>query len=192
MATDIPQRFVANANYTLPFGRGQQFGGGVRPWVNQFIGGWSINTIIAVQSGYPLGITQTGGQAYSGSRPFFVPGSKALTTGDVHQRLGGTGQPAAYLDASAFRKAAAFELGDVPRSSGRLRSPTGFQDDLSLVKQFPIHESIHLQFRFEAFNLLNKVQFGVPNTTFGSPTFGFITSQANSPRNIQTALKLLF
>lgn len=192
MATDIPQRFVANANYTLPFGRGQQFGGGVRPWVNQFIGGWSINTIIAVQSGYPLGITQTGGQAYSGSRPFFVPGSKALTTGDVHQRLGGTGQPAAYLDASAFRKAAAFELGDVPRSSGRLRSPTGFQDDLSLVKQFPIHESIHLQFRFEAFNLLNKVQFGVPNTTFGSPTFGFITSQANSPRNIQTAVKLLF
>lgn len=192
MATDIPHRLVANANYNLPFGRGQHFGGSVKPWVNQFIGGWSFNTIVAIQSGYPLGITQTGGQAYSGSRPFFVPGGKPLTSGDVHQRLGGSGQPAAYLDASAFRKAAAFELGDVPRSSGRLRSPRGFQDDLSLVKQFPIHESIHLQLRLEAFNLLNKVQFGVPNTTFGSSTFGYITSQANSPRNIQTALKLLF
>jgi hypothetical protein len=192
MATDIPQRFVANANYNLPIGRGQRFGGDVKPWVNQLIGGWSLNTIVAIQSGYPLGITQTAGQAYSGSRPFFVPGGKPLTSGDVHQRLGGAGQPAAYLDANAFRKATAFELGDVPRSSGRLRSPAGFQDDLSLLKQFPIHENVNLQFRFEAFNLLNRVQFGVPNTTLGSATFGSITTQANSPRNIQGALKLVF
>jgi hypothetical protein len=192
MATDIPHRLVANANYTLPFGRGQRFGGNVRPWVNQFVGGWSLNTIVAIQSGYALGITQTGGQAYSGSRPFFVLGGKPLTSGDVHRRLGGAGQSSAYLDSNAFRKAAAFELGDVPRSSGRLRSPAGFQDDLSLLKQFPIHESIGLQFRLEAFNLLNKVQFGVPNTTFGSSTFGNITTQANSPRNIQAALKLIF
>jgi len=192
MATDIPQRLVANANYSLPFGRGQRFGGNVGPWMNQVIGGWSINTIVAIQSGYTLGITQTGGQAYSGSRPFFVPGGKPLTSGDVHQRLGGNGQPSAYLDANAFRKATAFELGDVPRSSGALRSSTGFQNDLSLLKQFPIHESIGLQFRLEAFNLINKVQFGVPNTIFGSSTFGFITTQANSPRNIQVALKLFF
>jgi len=192
MATDIPHRFVANANYNLPFGRGQRIGGNMRRWVNQFVGGWSLNTIVAVQSGYALGITQTGGQAYSGSRPFFVPGGKPLTSGDVHQRLGGVGQANAYLDMNAFRKAAAFELGNVPRSSGRLRSPTGFQDDLSLVKQFPIHENLGLQFRLEAFNLLNKVQFGVPNTSFGSATFGYITSQANSPRNIQAAFKLLF
>jgi hypothetical protein len=80
----------------------------------------------------------------------------------------------------------------VPRSSGRLRSPIGFQDDLSLLKEFPIHDRLGLQFRLEAFNLLNKVQFGVPNTTFGSSTFGYITTQANSPRNIQVALKLTF
>jgi outer membrane receptor protein involved in Fe transport len=192
MATDIPHRLVANANYTLPFGRGQRFGGSVKPWVNQFVGGWSLNSIVAIQSGFALGITQTGGQAYSGSRPFFVPGGKPLTSGDVHHRLGGNGQPAAYLDKTAFRPAAAFELGDVPRASGRMRSPAGFQDDLSLLKQFPIHESLALQFRLEAFNLLNKVQFGVPNTTFGSSNFGTITSQANQPRNIQVALKLQF
>lgn len=192
MATDIPQRLVANANYNLPFGRGQRFGGSVKPWVNQLVGGWSLNSIVAIQSGFALGLTQTGGQAYSGSRPFFVPGRKPLTSGDLHHRLGGNGQPAAYLDKTAFRLATAFELGDVPRASGRMRSPAGFQDDLSLLKQFPIHEGIGLQFRLEAFNLLNKVQFGVPNTTFGSSSFGNITSQANSPRNIQVALKLLF
>ena len=192
MVTDIPQRLVANANYTLPFGRGQRFGGSVNPWVNQLVGGWSLNSIVAIQSGFALGLTQTGGQAYSGSRPFFVPGGKPLTSGNVHQRLGGNGQPAAYLDKTAFRLATAFELGDVPRASGRMRSPAGFQDDLSLLKQFPIHESLGLQFRLEAFNLLNKVQFGVPNTTFGSANFGYITSQANQPRNIQVALKLQF
>ena len=160
--------------------------------MNQVIGGWKLNSIVSVQSGYALGITQTGGQAYSGSRPFFVSGADRLTSGDVHQRLGGNGQTQGYLNPNAFRKATAFELGDVPRSSGRMRSAAGFQDDLSLLKDFTIHERLGLQFRFEAFNLLNKVQFGVPNTTFGSSTFGYITGQANSPRNIQTALKLTF
>jgi hypothetical protein len=192
LATDIPHRFVANANYNLPFGRGQKFGGDVAGWMNAAIGGWKLNTIVSVQSGYTLGITQTGGQAYSGSRPFFVPGGNPLTSGDVHNRLGGAGQAQAYLDSNAFRKAAAFELGDVPRSSGRLRSPVGFQDDLSLLKEFPIHERLGLQFRLEAFNLLNKVQFGLPNTTLGSTTFGYITTQYNLPRNVQAALKLTF
>lgn len=192
LATDIPHRFVANANYTLPFGRMQRFGGSVNAFGNEFIGGWKLNAIVSVQSGYTLAITQTGGQAYSGSRPFFVSGVNPLTSGDVHKRLGGIGQSQAYLDATAFRRAAAFELGDVPRSSGSLRSPVGFQDDLSLLKDFPIHDRLAMQFRFEVFNVLNKVQFSVPNTSFGSASFGYITSQANSPRNIQLALKLTF
>jgi len=80
----------------------------------------------------------------------------------------------------------------VPRSAALLRSPLAFQDDLSAIKDFNIHDSIHLEFRLEAFNLLNKVQFGFPNTTVGSSTFGYITSQANLPRNVQAALKLYF
>jgi len=48
------------------------------------------------------------------------------------------------------------------------------------------------QFRLEAFNLINRVQFGLPNTTVGAATFGYITTQANLPRNVQAALKLYF
>jgi hypothetical protein len=81
-------------------------------------------------------------------------------------------------------------LGNVPHSVALIRSPLTFQDDLSVIKDFPIHDTINLQFRVEAFNVLNKVQFGFPNTTVGSSTFGFITSQANLPRNAQAALKL--
>ncbi len=192
LATDIPHRFVANANYSLPFGRGQHFGAGVKPWLNEVIGGWKLNTIISVQSGFALGLTQTGGQAFSGSRPSFVPGVAPMTSGDVLNRLGGAGQTQAWLNPAAFRLAQAFELGNVPRTSGRMRGPLGFQDDLSVIKDFPIHETLAMQFRLEAFNVLNKVQFGLPNTSFGSATFGYITSQYNLPRNVQAALKLTF
>jgi len=65
--------------------------------------------------------------------------------------------------------------------------------DASLFKTFPVHERMNLQFRLEAFNLTNTVWFGAPGTTVGTTSFGVITpSQANDPRNMQLALRLLF
>ena len=191
LATDIPHRIVGNAVYTLPFGRGQQFGAGIPKWADLAVGGWKLNTIISVQSGYPLGLTQSGGQAYSGARPTYVPGANPLTSGNTHGRLGGSGQQG-YFNNAAFRLSRSFELGNVPRSAAALRSPLTFQDDLSAIKDFNIHESFKLQFRLEAFNVLNKVQFGLPGTSFNSTTFGIISSQGNLPRNVQAALKLFF
>jgi len=193
--TDIPHRVVGNMNYTLPFGRGQRFGGNLPGWANQFAGGWKLNFIGYIQSGYALGITQSGGAAYSGSRPSFVVGVNPLTGGSTHNRLGGgasVGQTQGYFNPAAFRLAQAFELGNVPRIAGALRGPLSFQDDVSVIKDFPLHDSIALQIRLEAFNVLNKVQFGLPNQQFNSATFGQITTQANLPRNIQAAFKLNF
>ncbi|MGO4516900.1 TonB-dependent receptor [Terriglobus sp. 2YAB30_2] len=191
LPTDVPQRFVATGNYTLPFGRGQRFGSNVRPWVNEFLGGWKLNTIVFIQSGFPLDLTETGGAAYSGSRPSFVPGVNPLTQGPVKNRLGG-GTEVGYFNPNAFRPTRAFELGDVPRASGLMRSPFHFQDDLSFIKEFRFRERYGVQFRFEAYNFLNKVQFGQPTVTYGSTTFGQISSQSNQPRSLQLALKLSF
>jgi hypothetical protein len=49
-----------------------------------------------------------------------------------------------------------------------------------------------LEFRCEAFNVLNKVDFNQPNAQFGGSSFGNITAMYNSPRNIQLAAKLHF
>lgn len=192
LATDVPHRIVGSFLYPLPFGRGQRFGATIPGWANVIAGGWKLNAIGSVQSGYPLGITQTGGQPFSGGRPTFVPGVNPLTTGSTHTRLGGAGQTQNYFTSGAFRLSRSFELGNIPRSAAALRSPLTFQDDISAIKDFAIHDSLGLQFRLEAFNVLNRVQFGFPNTTFNSSAFGTITSQANLPRNIQAALKLYF
>jgi len=115
-----------------------------------------------------------------------------LTSGSTHQRLGGKGQTQAYFNPAAFRRSQSFELGDVPRSAAALRSPLAFQNDISAIKNVAAYREIHLQFRLEAFNVLNKVQFGAPNTAFGSAAFGQITGQQNLPRNVQAVLKVQF
>jgi hypothetical protein len=192
LATDVPHRIVGNFVYQLPFGKGRRFANNMPTWANEIIDGWQLNGIAYIQSGYPLSLTQTGGEAFSGSRPTYVAGTNPLTSGSTHARLGGFGATQTYFNNAAFRLSQAFELGDVPRSAAALRSPLSFEDDLSAIKDFDIHESVKLQFRLEAFNVMNRVQFGFPNTVVGSSTFGDITSQANLPRNVQVALKLFF
>ena len=68
----------------------------------------------------------------------------------------------------------------------------GFQNvNVSVIKTTELGERTRLQFRAEAFNLLNRVNLDLPDIFLGSPTFGKIQS-AESPRRIQFGLKLLF
>ncbi len=64
--------------------------------------------------------------------------------------------------------------------------------DFALTRDFPIHESLALQFRWEVFNLTNTVQFGQPSNNFSSSSAGTITSLAGDPRVMQFALRLSF
>ena len=195
LASDIPHRIVGSANYNLPFGRTQRFGSKVSTWINEIIGDWKLNGIVTVQSGYPATPTQSGGASFSGSRPTMVPGISPQTKGSIKQRLGPVGQygqTQTYFNPAAFTLTLPFQLGNVPRSSAAMRGPINFQDDVSAIKNFPIHSTTSLQFRLEAFNVLNKVQFALPNASVNSAGFGQITSQSNNPRNVQLALKLFF
>jgi hypothetical protein len=73
-----------------------------------------------------------------------------------------------------------------------LRGPGVDNFDVSLFKNTDLTEKLKLQFRAEAFNVFNRVQFGVPNVNINSNAFGVISSQQNSPRNLQLGLRLLF
>ena len=86
-----------------------------------------------------------------------------------------------------------FTFGNGPRTQPNLRSPAFYDEGFSAFKNIFLHgEGTYLQFRAEFFNLFNRVDFGGPDTNVLSPTFGVISGQANTPRVIQFALKLIF
>jgi len=85
-----------------------------------------------------------------------------------------------------------FTIGNAPRSLGTCRAPGQANATLSLFKEFSLaklREGSRVEFRIEAFNALNHPQFNSPHSSFNSGSFGTITSTANSPREVQLALK---
>ena len=73
-----------------------------------------------------------------------------------------------------------------------IRAPGQKSLDFMLSKRAAIRERLNLEFRAEAFNLLNWVNFGGPDSNVGDPGFGIISSTTTSPRIMQLALKLHF
>ena len=87
---------------------------------------------------------------------------------------------------------APFTFGNLGRTVTAVRGDNAKQLDFSLFKVFRAGERVRVQFRAEAFNLTNTPLFGMPNTQVGSALFGQVTSQENSPRQLQLGLKILF
>ena len=115
-------------------------------------------------------------------RPDVVPGRsyESAVTGRVDQ----------YIDPTAFQLPPENSYGNSGRNV--LEGPGLVTFDLGLFKNTNIGERVRLQFRAEAFNLLNKTNFATPSTlTSNSTGFGVFTSTF-PPRQIQLALKLYF
>jgi len=174
-----------NTLYELPFGKGRRWL--THGFANQVVGGWRLGAIQIYSSGYPLGITR------NGSLPIFNGVNRAyITTYNWRATYSGRFDPAAdlYLNPAAFPAQPAALLGNSTRFNPTVRAFPNLNENLSLAKSFWLTERFRLDFRAEAFNLLNRVVFGSPNTNLNSNSYGLITGQANSPRQMQMALKL--
>jgi hypothetical protein len=183
---DTPQTLVLSYVYELPFGPGKALLN-QRGVVGKIVGGWQVNGNTTFQSGFPMQIN--GGNSsgsFAGTQRPNWSGIDATLSGPVQSRL------SKYFDTSQFTFNAPFTFGNAPRIMPNLRCAGISNWDLSLFKNTTITERIKVQFRAEAFNALNRVQFGVPNTSINSALFGVITSQQNIPRNLQLGLRLLF
>ena len=51
---------------------------------------------------------------------------------------------------------------------------------------------MRLEFRAEMFNFTNTVNFAAPGQAFGNAQLGVVSSQLNSPRQVQFGLKLYY
>jgi Carboxypeptidase regulatory-like domain/TonB dependent receptor-like, beta-barrel len=183
---DIAHRFVISYLYELPFGKGRKFGANAPGLLDAIIGGWQFNGITTFQSGTPLTITanNTAGLFNPLTRPN-TNGKDPRLSGKVDERLN------KYFDTSVYSQPAAFTFGNVgPTVNIRNDGVRNF--DLSLFKQFAPIEKVRVQFRVEALNAFNTPHFGSPTTSVTANTFGQITSQANSPRQLQFGLKILW
>ena len=213
---DQRHTFTTSAIYDLPFFKSPGM-------TNKLLGGWELSGIGTWQTGTPF-------SAYNGSG---FPDNAGLGNGVASSA--GAGQsyadvisnpyqnipqvnPAANVGASGFGSfianpnAFAAPVGLTLGDSGRnfLRNPGHWNIDMALFKHIPIRESMAFEFRAEAFNIFNHVEYGplagdqggaAGSAGFSSGTGTFIPGPGSnflqvgtvySPRILQLGAKFLF
>jgi Carboxypeptidase regulatory-like domain len=196
---NVTNLWVLNALYSLPFGHGQTYGNDLQGWKGHLVSGWSLASIITLQSGFPLTAQLSYNPSNNGDtrnpvRPFVNPSF----TGPVV-----LGKPGQWFNPAAF--IAPPSTGGFYGNAGRdtFIGPGLATWDFSVLKNTAIGERLQLQFRMEFFNLLNRANFNTPNLIVFTPptaanptgvsgTAGAITSTATTARQLQFGLKLLW
>ncbi|HLM79845.1 MAG TPA: TonB-dependent receptor [Terriglobales bacterium] len=201
---DVRHRFVFSYVYDLPFGRGRLFAKNVSGFVNQILGNWQMAGVFSAATGNyytATDITNVSGSDSGGnvgvysSRPARVgnPNAKPCIPGTLFNTC-------AFADDGTIP--GIIPLGTFGNAGRNIIEGPGYKTwDTSLVKQFPIREQKHLEFRAEFFNILNHVnylfgQFGAISAEptpleLGQSGFGYPLA-ARAPRQIQFALKFYF
>ncbi|HJZ82936.1 MAG TPA: carboxypeptidase-like regulatory domain-containing protein [Pyrinomonadaceae bacterium] len=210
--TDITHVFNFNGIYDLPFGQGRPFLK-ANGWVDRIVGGWQLSSIINWSSGSPITLVDTRGTLNRTTRSarqtpvtnltndqiralmghfenslgiFYINPAVINTTGRASEGFGSTPFPG-----QVFFNVAPGQTGNTAR--GVLDGPGYFNLDAALLKNFRFGESMRLQLRAEAFNLLNHVNFQPPTQfpSITSATFGQLTA-AFPARQIQFAARFEF
>jgi hypothetical protein len=184
---DVPQRLVISYVYDLPIGHGKKLLGNLTGVADRIMSGWGINGISTFQKGFPLTLNTSSNSTDSfggGSRPNYVGGCDISEPGSSQSKLN------QWFNTSCFTAPPSATFGNLGRTMTVVRQPGIANYDFSLFKNTKITERVGLQFRTEFFNIFNRVQFGPPGETLGNAQFGVISSQLNTPRLIQFALRL--
>ncbi len=177
--------------YELPFGAARRYLNS--GWGSRIIGGWRVGASQMYVSGTPTSLGTTI------SFPLFAAGSNRPTVATYDGWRGSIAgekfDPAIdsfYQPASFFGTQPTDRFGNMTRYSPKLRNWPTFNEDVSLSKSFVIAEPARLDFRVEAFNLLNRTRFGSLSggNSLQNANFGLWRTQSGSPRRLQLALKL--
>ncbi len=176
--------------WDLPFGRGKKFGAHWNRAADALLGGWRATLINTMTSGLP------------GTLRYNAVARQNIGTVGVAVRPNVTGASLYFPDSQRdwFRwlDPAAVQVVDPSQGSpfgnsgrGTVRGEPFYQADLGLHKTFTLTERFNLEFRSEAFNLLNSTNFLVPDTNRSNLTYGTVTG-TRAARQAQFALKLIF
>ncbi len=179
---DARHRFTLNGIYELPFHG------------SRFLEGWQFAPIITLQTGNPINFRTTN-SSFTGSATLRGSVTGRVQTGFTPARNGNATYVTYIQNPAVF-----FDQGSQFGNLGRnVVIGPGFNNvDLALIKNVRIRESMSLQIRADAFDLLNQTNFGQPVSTLGTSTFGLLTNtrfptgDSGSSRQMQLAMKLVF
>lgn len=185
-STDSGKRFVFSGIYELPFGPGKRFQSDSGA-LSKLMEGWQVNGILTAQDGLPIRIS--GANNFAASRPDSTGQSARLDNPTREE----------WFDTRQFVNPPDFTFGDVGRLLPDVRGPGYNSVDFSVLKSTSITESVTIQFRAEFFNILNRTNLFLPNSSFRpgadgfnqSGSFGRIT-RAKPARVSQLGLKVIF
>jgi hypothetical protein len=158
-----------------------------RPWLNnggwasRIFGDWRINGITTADAGAPYTLFV----GYDNANV----GGGSLRPNLVGNPYGVSPKQSEWFNTAAFAIPAQYAFGNLGRNT--MRGPAIFTFDFSVFRDIHLTETRYLQFRAEAFNLFNNVNWSQPDSTMSDPTFGQVLS-AGEPRDIQFALKFYF
>jgi hypothetical protein len=205
---DVRHTFTAGVTYDISKPHGNAL-------TRSIVRDWSLESVILARSAPPVDLADINFFAFNSGfsaniRPDIVPGAPLYLYGA--QYPGGKAFNAAALTDPPVDPASGNPLrqGNLPRN--KLRGFGATQWDFALHREFPVFESLKLQFRAEVFNVLNHPNFGPPNPNYGQGGFGVSAEtlgqylsggavgggglsplyQIGGPRSVQLALKLMF
>ncbi|MBT9332975.1 TonB-dependent receptor [Paracidobacterium acidisoli] len=182
---DVRNMFKGYGVYQLPFGRGRRFLND-NMFLDEALGGWQATATFVAQTGNPFTPTISGpNNSYSqGLNSYWLPNVVSSPTPknrSIKQ----------WYDPAAFSLPAAATYGDAGRNS--LRAPGLSELNGSLGKTFAIpFESVHLEIRGDANNVLNHASFSAPDTNVNDPGAGVITSTTSKARILQLSARFSF
>ena len=186
-------------SFELPVGRGKRFLGSSGRLTNLIVGGWIVSAAQQYRSGAAIEV-QTPGNPL-GAGVLFSRITKAVLTGNPIR----TGVNRSDLDpnnpnvrwfnsgaTSPFAVAPAYTLGNTSLYYEDFRNPPFFNENISILKNFIVTESVRLQFRADAINAFNRTDFGGVNGTVGNVNFGRPQGVQDGPRIITMGVRLEF
>jgi hypothetical protein len=190
---DIRHRLATTASYQLPFGKGQKLFPNVGRVTNAFVGGWQLNGVLSLYTGFFISPVQGVNTLNStaAQRPDLIAGCDPNLPASERT-------PQRWFNTACFATPAAYTYGNAGRNI--LIGPPTAQLDASLFKEIAIAKDggIRAQLRGEFFNVTNTPQFNNPSNVIGTASAATISS-AGSPgsfsrtqRQLQLALRILF
>lgn len=189
------QQIIIYGLYQLPFGKNKMFLSHANTLTNEIIGGWQLSPVLNYSSGLPftLGYSTCGNQIPGG-----VPCQVNGNPGAFQPHFSGfPGNGLIYFKAqplgTTFTAPALDQIGDIGRNS--VFGPHLFNTDLAVQKDFPIREVATVQFRMDAFNVFNHINYGLPGGNIdqdGAIGNGPFPDGSSHPRQLQFSFRVQF